>query len=73
MLHFIQGDLAAVLRVPAFRLYSSSRIAAAIGQSMLQAIIAWQVYALSGSALDLGLIGLVRFVMSPNEDVWLID
>src|SRR5579859_6285673 len=29
---------------------------------MLQAIIAWQVYALSGSALDLGLIGLTRFV-----------
>jgi MFS family permease len=28
---------------------------------MLQAIIAWQVYALSGSALDLGIVGLVRF------------
>jgi MFS family permease len=59
---FVEGDLAAVLRVPAFRLYSGSRIAAAVGQSMLQAIIAWQVYALSGSALDLGLVGLVRFV-----------
>lgn len=62
MLRFVQGDLAAVLRVPAFRRYSTSRIAAAVGQSMLQAIIAWQVYALSGSALDLGLVGLVRFV-----------
>jgi MFS family permease len=31
---------------------------------MLQAIIAWQVYLLTGSALDLGLIGLVRF--APN-------
>jgi MFS family permease len=61
VLGFVQGDLAAVLRVPAFRLYSVSRIAAAVGQSMLQAIIAWQVYALSGSALDLGLVGLVRF------------
>jgi len=59
---FVEGDLAGVLRVPAFRLYSSSRIAAGVGQSMLQAIIAWQVYALSGSALDLGLVGLVRFV-----------
>ena len=57
----VQGDLAAVLRVPVFRLYSSSRIAAAVGQSMLQAIIAWQVFAYSGSALDLGLVGLVRF------------
>src|SRR3954454_7396210 len=39
-----------------------SRIAAAMAQSMLQAIIAWQVYELSNSALDLGLVGLVRFV-----------
>lgn len=31
---------------------------------MLQAIVAWQVYLLTGSALDLGLIGLVRF--APN-------
>jgi MFS family permease len=62
VLRFVQGDLAAVLRVPAFRRYSTSRIAAAVAQSMLQAIIAWQVYALSGSALDLGLVGLVRFL-----------
>lgn len=62
MWRFVEGDLAAVLRVPAFRLYSVSRVTAGIGQSMLQAIIAWQVYALSGSALDLGLVGLVRFV-----------
>jgi MFS family permease len=61
VLRFVQGDLAAVLRVRSFRLYSGSRIAAAVGQSMLQAIIAWQVFALSGSALDLGLVGLVRF------------
>ena len=62
MLRFVESDLAAVLRVPAFRSYSISRVTAGIGQSMLQAIIAWQVYALSGSALDLGLVGLVRFV-----------
>jgi MFS family permease len=61
VLRFVQGDLAAVMRVPAFRRYSISRIAAAMGQSTLQAVIAWQVYALSGSALDLGLVGLVRF------------
>ena len=29
---------------------------------MLQAIIAWQVYEISGSALDLGIVGLVRFL-----------
>ena len=31
---------------------------------MLQAVVAWQVYALTGSALDLGLVGLVRFLPS---------
>lgn len=31
---------------------------------MVQAVIAWQVYAISGSPLDLGMIGLVRFVPS---------
>jgi MFS family permease len=61
VLRFVQGDLAAVLQVPAFRLYSGSRVAGAVSQSMLQAIIAWQVFALSGSALDLGLVGLIRF------------
>jgi MFS family permease len=62
VLRFLEGDLGAVLRVAAFRLYAVSRIGAGIGQSMLQAIIAWQVYSLSGSALDLGIVGLIRFV-----------
>jgi MFS family permease len=58
---WLAGDLAAVLRVPAFRRYAVSRVTAGVGQSMLQAIIAWQVYAISSSALDLGIVGLVRF------------
>lgn len=33
-----------------------------MSQTLLQAVIAWQVYAISGSALQLGLIGLARFV-----------
>ena len=31
---------------------------------MLQAILFWQVYEISGSALNLGLLGLVRFIPS---------
>jgi MFS family permease len=62
VLRFIESDLADVLRIPAFRGYCLSRIAASIAQTMLQAVIAWQVYQLSGSALQLGIIGLVRFV-----------
>src|SRR5215216_428525 len=38
---------------------------------MLQAVIAWQVYLLTGSALDLGLIGLVRF--APNLALSLVS
>lgn len=56
-----ESDLVDVLRVPGYRLYAASRVLAGVGASMLQAVILWQVYALSGSALDLGLIGLVRF------------
>jgi MFS family permease len=56
-----QGELAAVLRVAAFRQYVVSRVASGTAQSMIQAIVAWQVFALTNSALDLGIVGLVRF------------
>ncbi|GAC1325875.1 MAG: MFS transporter [Chloroflexota bacterium] len=61
MLRFVDSDLGRVLQVGPFRSFAVSRIAAGIAQSMLQAIIAWQVYAISGSALSLGIVGLVRF------------
>lgn len=38
---------------------------------MLQAVVAWQVYLLTGSALDLGLIGLARF--APNLALSLVS
>ncbi|GMU40084.1 MAG: MFS transporter [Chloroflexota bacterium] len=55
-------DPLAALRVPAFRAYAASRVAAGVAMTMVQATIAWQVYEISGSALQLGMIGLVRFV-----------
>jgi MFS family permease len=48
-------------RLAAFRQYSASRAASGLASSMLQALILWQVYAISGSALDLGIVGLVAF------------
>jgi MFS family permease len=60
----IEADVAAVLRLPAFRLYAASRLCSGTANSLLQAVILWQVYALSGSALNLGLVGLVGFVSS---------
>jgi MFS family permease len=60
----LETDLAAVLRVAAYRRYALSRAASGVASSMLQAIVAWQVYELTGSALVLGLVGLVRFAPS---------
>lgn len=58
----VEADLAAVLRLPAFRLYAFSRLCSGTAASLLQAVILWQVYAISGSALSLGLVGLVGFL-----------
>ena len=57
-------DPLAALRQPRFVLYTSSRVASAIGNSMLQAILAWHVYELTDSALSLGFLGLARFLPS---------
>jgi MFS family permease len=56
------GELLAVLRVRSFRDYTTSRLAAGVAFSLLQALILWQVFAISGSALSLGIVGLVAFV-----------
>jgi MFS family permease len=45
-----------------FRDYALSRICSGIATTLLQALILWQVYAISGSTLQLGLVGLVAFI-----------
>ncbi len=57
-----QGELLAVLRVRSFRDYTISRSAGGVATSLLQALVLWQVFALSNSALSLGIVGLVAFV-----------
>jgi MFS family permease len=57
-----RGELLAVLRVRPFRDYTISRSAAGVATSLLQALILWQVFAISGSVLSLGIVGLVAFV-----------
>ena len=54
------------LRQPAFAFYSGSRIFSSLGQQLLQAVMAWQVYEITGSALSLGLLGLARFIPALN-------
>lgn len=55
-------DPLAALRQPAFAIFSASRLTSAMGMTLVQAAIAWQVYQISGSPLQLGLVGLIQFV-----------
>ncbi len=53
---------ASILRHRPFALYWSARTCAAMGFQMLGVAVAWQMYAITGSAFDLGLVGLVQFL-----------
>ena len=57
----VRHDPWAALRQRDFRLFAASRLLSNAGSTMQQAAILWQVYHISNSALQLGLIGLVRF------------
>lgn len=50
------------LQVPDFRVYTLARLFSGVAQTLLQAALLWQVFQISGSTLQLGLIGLMRFV-----------
>ena len=52
----------AILRHPPFALFWFARVGSTAAYHMQAVAIGWQVYALTGSALDLGLIGLVQFL-----------
>jgi len=58
----LSHDPLAALRQPSFIAFSGSRLLSGAAQTMVQAAVAWQVFAISGSALSLGLIGLARFL-----------
>jgi MFS family permease len=52
----------AVLRERDFNWFVASRFFAGAAMTLLRATFAWQIFALTGSAFHLGLIGLVQFV-----------
>jgi MFS family permease len=45
-----------------FVLFWLARLAATIGYQMLALTIGWKIYEITGSAFDLGLVGLIQFV-----------
>ena len=52
------------LRQPNFAIYAVGRLLATVAMTLLNASIAWQVYEISGSAFQLAMLGLARFVPS---------
>ena len=58
----VKHDPFAALRQPAFVTFAVSRVASGMGMTLVQAAIAWQIYQISGSALQLGVMGLVQFI-----------
>ncbi|HVV93181.1 MAG TPA: MFS transporter [Hyphomicrobiales bacterium] len=56
------GSAAGLLRHPPFVLYFGARTASELAVQMATVAVGWQVYALTGSAFALGLVGLVQFV-----------
>jgi MFS family permease len=51
-----------LLRHPPFVYFWCARVASAFALQMQAVGVAWQIYELTGSAFDLGLVGLVQFV-----------
>ena len=51
-----------LLRHRPFILFWNARVSAAIAFQMVGVAMGWQMYALTGSALDLGLVGLAQFL-----------
>jgi len=51
-----------LLRHRPFVLYWNARISASVAFQMVGVSVGWQMYAITGSALDLGLVGLAQFL-----------
>lgn len=55
-------DPRAALRVPAFRRFLAYRVLGLLSLQIQSVVVGWQVYAITGRALDLGLVGLIQFI-----------
>jgi MFS family permease len=57
-------DPFAALRQPSFRLFVAGRVSSGMASMLLNAAVFWQVYEITGSKWQLGIVGLVRFIPS---------
>ena len=58
----VSSGIRAALAIRDFRRYALARFCATIAWQMLGVAVGWQVYAITGDPLDLGLIGLAQFL-----------
>ncbi len=56
------APLGRLLQYPAFTRFLSARLLASVAVQMQTVAVGWQVYAITGNPLDLGLIGLSQFL-----------
>src|ERR1700734_670030 len=56
------GSFKAAFRSRDFRLYQAARLMVIVGAEAQSVAVAWQVYAMTHSALDLGYTGLALFL-----------
>ena len=67
--------LHALTTVPSFMRFWWARMTGTAAAQMLMVALGWQIYDLTGSAWDLGLVGLLQFVpallLSPSAGEWL--
>ncbi|HET9216446.1 MAG TPA: MFS transporter [Terriglobia bacterium] len=55
-------DAYAAFRIPAYRPYFTGNLIFILGLQMLNVAVGWEMYERTGSALNLGLVGLVQFI-----------
>jgi MFS family permease len=58
----VKGDYRSAFKSRDFRLYQAARLMVIVGAEAQSVAVAWQVYALTHSALDLGYTGLALFL-----------
>jgi MFS family permease len=58
----VKGDYRAAFKSRDFRLYQAARLMVILGAEAQSVAVAWQVYALTHSAIDLGYTGLALFL-----------
>src|SRR5271156_1478865 len=57
-----EGEFKAAFQSRDFRLYQAARLMVIVGSEAQSVAVAWQVYAITHSALDLGYTGLALFL-----------